>query len=265
MSDANAVPSVRPGRLPYAAVDDDPATAWWSNRVSEPAWWRLTFEEPMDLDRVTVTAGPALEGERPPAHRARRDRHGDAGAGIEPHLHAEAGRGADIGWLQVEDGSGAAVSSLALAEVDVPDVTVRRTLVLPQLPAGSPMPGTIVLRALTDARTGCADVDAAVRCAADRAVDSEEPAGFRRAVTLPATAAYDPELTVRPRPGAALDELLQRGRLAGATASSTGPPDPRASALAAVDGTWAPPGPLPTPTSNRRFRCAGSASGACPG
>ncbi|GAA2117695.1 alpha-(1-_3)-arabinofuranosyltransferase domain-containing protein [Nocardioides bigeumensis] len=242
MSDANALPSVQPGRLPYAAVDDDPATAWWSNRVSEPAWWRLTFDEPVDLDQVTVTAGPeSRENVR------LRTVHGVSDtATLEPGssrtFSLEADLGGDVGWLQVEDGSGAAVSSLALAEVDVPGVSVRRTLVLPQLPAGSPVPGTIVLRALTDARTGCVDVDAAVRCAAGRAVASEEPAGFRRAVTLPGTAAYDPELTVRPRPGVALDELIQRDRLAGATASSTGPPDPRASALAAVDGdlgtTW---------------------------
>jgi arabinofuranan 3-O-arabinosyltransferase len=257
LSDANAVPSAQPGRLPYAAVDDDPTTAWWSNRVSEPAWWRLTFERSTDVDQVTVTAGPdARENVRV------RTPNGVTGtATLEPGssraFRLEQGIGGAIDWLQVEDGSGAEVSSLALAEVDVPGETVRRTLVLPRLPPGAPAPGTIVLRALTDGRTGCAEVDNAVRCAADRAVASEEPAGFRRAVTLPEGAAYEPGLSVRPRPGAALDELIQQGRLTGITASSTGPPDPRASALAAVDGdlgtTWIAAGSDLRPTLSLRW------------
>ena len=239
MSDADALFGVRPGELPYAAVDSDASTAWHSNRVTEPGWWQLTFEAPVEVGQVTVTAGPDA--------RERVRVRTPAGATEPATLEPGSSRtftidDPDAAWVRVEDASGADTSSLALAEVDVPGVVVRRTLVLPSLPAGSPAPGTIVLRSVTDARSGCVEVDGAVRCAADRAVASEEPAGLRRVVRLEQGQTYEPQLTVRSRPGAALDALVQRGLLAGITASSTGVPDPRASALAAVDGddgtTW---------------------------
>ena len=63
LSDANALGAVQPGRMPYAAVDHDPATAWASNfqnRVCRHGGrWTSTSEGPL-------TASPS-----PPGHRTR--------------------------------------------------------------------------------------------------------------------------------------------------------------------------------------------------
>ena len=64
-----------------------------------------------------------------------------------------------------------------------------------------------------------------------------------RRVTLPEASTYDVSVTTRGRPGAELDALgLEQDSLVNVEASSTGVADPRASALAAVDGssstTW---------------------------
>jgi arabinofuranan 3-O-arabinosyltransferase len=142
----------------------------------------------------------------------------------------------------VEDASGTAGTRLALAEVQIPAVSAQRSLVLPSLPRGSRTPDVIALRAVRDARTGCADVGADVRCVAGRGRPSEEEVGMRRVVRLPSPATYLPTLTVLPRPGMALERLLERGQPFTATASTTAVDDVRGSVLAAVDDdpgtTW---------------------------
>ena len=123
----------------------------------------------------------------------------------------------------------------------MPGLTVHRTLVLPPVPQAWGNPDEIVLRDVSDRRTGCADVGGDVRCVSGRAVAAEEPTGLRRLVTLPESE-FDARLEVRGRPGDALGDLLLRDQPVGVSGSSTGSPDPRASALAAVDGdpgsTW---------------------------
>ncbi len=65
---------------------------------------------------------------------------------------------------------------------------------------------------------------------------------MRRVVRLPGSATYEPALSVVPRPGEALEALLERRQPFQVTASSRAVDDVRASAYAAVDGdpgtTW---------------------------
>lgn len=233
MSDANAVGPVQRGQLPYAALDGDPATRWRANAVVEQAWWQVDFERPADLTEVRVTAGP----DDREIVRVRTD----LGFTDELVLNPGASRTVAVPdpeaeWLRVEDASGRPGHRLSLAEVAVPGVDAERSLVLPRLPEQWGNPDVIVLRAVSDARTGCVEVDGAVRCSIGRQVAPEEPAGFSRSFELADDDRYTLDLEVRPRVGDALDALMLTGQLAGAGASSTALPDARASALAAIDG-----------------------------
>ena len=239
MSDANAVAAVQRGQLPYAALDRDPQTSWRANAVVEQAWWQVDLDDPMALTQVRIMAGP----DEREIVRVRTN----LGVTEQLVLNPGAGRVVDLSnseaeWLRVEDVSDRPGHRLSLAEVEVTGVAARRSLVLPRLPDEWGNPDVIVLRAVVDARTGCVEVDGAVRCSIGRAVASEEPAGFSRSFVLADDDDYALDLAVRPRVGEALDELLLAGQLAGVTASSTGLPDARASALAAIDGdegtTW---------------------------
>ena len=145
-------------------------------------------------------------------------------------------------WVRVEDASSRRGRSFSLAEVSVPGVTMTRSLRLPVVPDAWGAPDAVVLRAVDDARTGCAEIDASVRCVAANAIAGEEPAGFARIVTTPAEQTYTASLRVRARPGDDLLAELLRDQPIGLSASSTGNPDARGSALATVDGdvgtTW---------------------------
>ena len=241
MADANAYGTVTPGQQPFAAADADPRTFWRANYdTSRSAWWRLDLPSSRSLTEVTVTAGPD-ERER---LRVRVD------GGVSDAVVVEAGRSRTVevddsttSSVLVEDASGRAGHQLALGDVRVSGVDVTRSLVLPEVPPDWPAPDIVALAAVSDARTGCVEVDEAVRCVPDRDVAPEEPAGFRRVVTLGASASYDDlRITARARAGDDLLSLLLRNQPIGVSASTTGNPDPRASALAAIDGdlgtTW---------------------------
>jgi arabinofuranan 3-O-arabinosyltransferase len=240
MSDANAFGTVVPGHLPYAAIDGDPETAWVANyQASTPPWWQVDFAVSRRVETVTVTAGPDKSEVVTVRTAAYTSEPITVNAGASRVVVVD---DPSTTWLRIEDASGRLGNRLSIAEVTVPSLEVRRSLVLPTLPDGWGNPDAIVLRTVSDARTGCVEVDNAVRCVIGRGVADEEPSGFRRTVTLPASGAYVGRLVVRARPGLALDELLLRKQPIGVSASSQGNPDTRASVLAAFDGnpgtTW---------------------------
>ncbi|MCW2795399.1 alpha-(1-_3)-arabinofuranosyltransferase [Nocardioides sp.] len=242
-SDADSLGGARRGELPYAALDGSPETAWVSGAgKSGRAWWQVDLDTPTVVDHVVLTAGSAAaedqlvrvrtaNGVSDPVELAPGDRRVVALPAGDP-----------TDWLRVEDGSLDAGGRLALAEVSVEGVSARRALVLPTLPESWGTPDQIVLRADRDARTGCASVLLRVRCQQSYEVPSEEPLGMRRVVPMSAPASYLPEIRVAPRAGPLLDQLLLREQPVSISASSTGVPDPRASAVAAIDGdpgtTW---------------------------
>ena len=242
MSDSTTVGGAVTGRLPFAAVDGDPGTAWMSQPGKElPAWWQVDYRRPRSPGTVTITGAPAAD----PAQAVRvRTRAGasravDVGPGETRVVTLPAG---ETSWLRVEDASGVPGRPLALSEVATAGVAARRSLVLPRLPATWGTPDTVVMRRLGDRRTGCVRVAADVRCVQGRDRAPEEPASMRRVVDLSGSALYRPQLVVTPRPGAALEALLQRRQPVVVSAGSAGVEDVRAAALAAVDGdagtTW---------------------------
>ncbi|MDP3890669.1 MAG: alpha-(1-_3)-arabinofuranosyltransferase family protein [Nocardioides sp.] len=241
-SDADAFGGVRPGQLPYAAVDGAVDTQWVSGiGRSEQSWWRVDLEEPVPAGRVTLVGGAQATEDQVVRVVT------EAGASEPVELAAGETRvvvappGA-TGWIRVEDATGVEGRAVALAEVDVPGLDVRRRLVLPALPDGWPVPTAIVLRADQDARRGCLEVAGDVRCVQGADRQGEEPTSIGRLVTLPEASSWNARLTVLPRGGAALDTLVQADQPLNISASSVAVPDPRGSPLSAVDGdpatTW---------------------------
>jgi arabinofuranan 3-O-arabinosyltransferase len=244
-SDADNPGGTQPGDQPFAALDGSAATSWVSGAGRrDRAWWQVDLDSPFEPgadDVVTMTGGPGASEQQ--AVRVLTAGGSTARVALGPgetrRVRVPAGR---TGWVRVEDASGVPGARLDVGEVAVPGVRARRTLVLPPVPARWGTPAAVVLRASTDARTGCARVGGDVRCAPGQARTSEEPHDFAREVRLAADASYDVRLRVAPRPGAALEAALLRGQLGRAEASSTAFDDPRAAASAAIDGdggtTW---------------------------
>lgn len=239
-SDANSLGVVQRGQLPFAALDRSPQTYWQASQFTADGWWEVQLEAPTPVAEIQVTAGPHEQ-------EIVRVRAGDRvsepvtiSAGSTRSIRLD---GAAVDSVRVEDASGRAGRQMALAEVRIPGLTATRSLVLPPVPEEWGAPARIVLRAVSDARTGCVEVATSVRCVPGREVAPEEPLGFRRLVTLPEAGQYDDiELRVRGRVGADLEALLDRDKFATATATSRSNPDLRSSALAAIDGdpgtTW---------------------------
>lgn len=242
MSDSTAAGGSRRGELPFAALDAAPGTAWVS-AVGESgrAWWQLGLTEPTAVRAVRLTlALPSRDRtEVVVVTDAGRTRPVELRVGEPVEVALD---GAETRTLRVEGTRDDL--QLALADVDVPGVTAERRLVLPEVPESWGAPGTVVLRRDGDARTGCVVVDGRVPCVADRAVGAEEPGPVLRDVPLPQAEQYGSVITASPVPGPDLDRLLLQDRLLSVVGSSTGPADPRASGLAAVDGdpatAWTP-------------------------
>ena len=238
-SDAGASGAVLPGAQPYAALDDDPDSAWLSGPGSVLGdWWQVDLGQPRTIGRLSISVGD--EGNE--VLQVRTD-------GWEsPLLRFEPGdtRTVDVpgrsATVRIEDQSGRRDNRIAIADVSSPAIDVERRLVLPALPEGAPAPEAVVLRRLADARTGCAEVDDAVRCRAFASVPAEEPRSFARRFVLPAPMPAFPEVTVRADPGTGFDAYLFDDQPISVDASSAVTADPRARGVAAVDGststTW---------------------------
>lgn len=240
LSEADTTGGSVPGALPFAALDGARDTAWDSGYGTDGLpWWRVDLDEPLDVDAVTVTA-PRGEGRQRlrvvTEHGASEPVTISAGGTRRLLLPAGEDGGTEVTWLRAEAVEGPSASRLAIAEIDVPGLVVRRSLRLPALPEEWGAPDVVALRSDLDARTGCVVVALEDRCAAGRGRPSEDGPVVRRSFELAGAATYDVALTARPRAGAALDQLVLRDQPASATASSLALPDARAGAVAAIDG-----------------------------
>ncbi len=235
---------LRPGAQPFAALDGDVGTAWESGDPGEePARLEVRPEQPLRTDRVTVVLGDT--GERDQSFRVVTDagsstvQRGSSGETVE--VVVPAGTTDVVRVVGTGGGPGERPpQELTVAELRVPGLDVDRTLVLPEVPARWGAPDGVVL-ASPEGRDACVEVGPDVRCGPDRQRAGEESA-LDRTLRLGRGAAYGASVVVRPTDGDALQGLLQQGQLVAATASSTLVDDPRASAVAAVDGrtgtTW---------------------------
>ncbi|ROR91411.1 arabinofuranan 3-O-arabinosyltransferase [Nocardioides aurantiacus] len=251
--------SLRPGTQPFAALDGDVGTAWASGDPGEtPAWLEVEPERPLRTDRVTVVLGDT--GEREQRFRVLTDagtsavQRGSSGDALE--VAVPAGTTDVVRMVGTGGGPGERPpEELVVAELRAPGLDVDRTLVLPEVPAGWGAPDGVLLASPTG-RDACVSVGTDVRCGPDRERAGEE-AVLDRTLQLGRGATYGASVTVRPTEGDALQGLLQQDQLVAATASSVLVEDPRASAVAAVDGrtgtSWLADPDDATPTLSLRW------------
>lgn len=233
-SDATALGGSDRGRLPFAALDGDTTTEWSADRgaVLDDAW-TLRLGSPRMVEEVTLTGGSSAAERQRVTVSTPSWTSGPVALGPGETVRVPVGgRATDA----VTVGLVGSLGTLALAEVELPGVEVQRRLDLPRLPASWGDPDVVVLRGDLESRRGCIEVGDAVPCSPTLVRDAEEAPGFARRLVLRDGGRYAAELQVRPRPGPGLVDLLARSQPVYASASSQGVPDPRASALSAVDG-----------------------------
>jgi arabinofuranan 3-O-arabinosyltransferase len=245
-SDADNIRATYPENQPYAALDGDPTTAWRpADRLGEEqaVWWRVDTDRPLHVDSVVLRLAAEHPGVTPARVRITTD------AGSRTVRLAET---SDPQRFELPAGPTSSITIgapgetsdvLALAEVEIPGLSVERTVVTPAPPGGAV---GYAFDATNPARSGCvSQADGQLRCSAALVRGAEETVGLDRAFTVDGRSAYDMAVTVVPRPGAALDALIasaaHRDGLV-VTASSAAVPDPRGGADAAVDAnpetTW---------------------------
>lgn len=239
---------------PWAAVDGDLGTSWVSGEYGSAVgqWLEIAFDEPRRVPSVELTplaGGPVSAPLRRVAVQTDTGvLESDLGPGDDAQVLAvPSGETSTLRVTVVAVGEGT-VSGAGIRELAVPGLKVTRTLAVPAVtPAdlggsasGDPAPATLVF-AVADGRRGeCVGTttgDTGVeRCARQLARPGEENRDLRRSAELAAAADYDAELTARPRPGRALEELLALDPDAiVATASSRAVADPLGRPQAAVD------------------------------
>ncbi|MGN6332697.1 MAG: alpha-(1-_3)-arabinofuranosyltransferase domain-containing protein [Motilibacteraceae bacterium] len=253
-SAAAAVVGRNPAYRPDAAFDGDPTTSWRSGsfRPAVGQWLQLDLPQPRELGRVTVTVPDDVAV----ADASRLLVTTDSGSaetalgppGIATQVAVPPGLTRHLRLTVTGTRTGGVAS---LAEVAVPGVQVRRVVAAPPPGPGARQPVTIVLRVPAGARNGCAFAGARPLCAAGLARPGEQTT-IDDDITLTETKRFDVVGAVVPRPGPALDALLQPvGSAVRASATSALVPDPAGRAQTAVDGDlgtgWIAAGADPAP------------------
>jgi len=243
-SDADAFGAARPEHQPWAALDQEPGTAWLSSGVGGAVgeWFELRFDEPRRLAGVVLHPDEQAPGPRVRRLRVTTDQ-GSRLVTLGPQdrrvpLVLPHGRTSRLRVTALAVAGGGPGFTFGLREVEVPGLQVSRPLQTPvDLQAGPARARPWVsLAAADDRRRGCTLVGERPLCAAVLARPGEEDGGIDRVVTLPTSGDYRRSVTVEGRAGAALDALLARTVLGSeVTASSSAVTDPRATGQAAMD------------------------------
>ncbi|MCA0145151.1 alpha-(1-_3)-arabinofuranosyltransferase [Blastococcus sp. LR1] len=245
---------------PYAALDGDPESAWRpANRLGEaqPVWWRIETGRTFEAPAVTVRLG----GDRPDSLIVRTDsgeRTVDVADTPDPQRLLLPDGPTRRLTIEVPGPGGLTTEIPHLAEVEIDGLDVSRSVVTPEPvePASA-----YVFDASRTAGSGCVLAESdRPRCAPSLARAAEEPIGLDRTFHVLEQADHEVGVTVVPRPGPELDDLI--GGLARPygqvlTASSSLVPDPRAGADAAMDGdrdtAWMADPDDPRPTLTMRW------------
>ncbi|MGB3770108.1 MAG: alpha-(1-_3)-arabinofuranosyltransferase family protein, partial [Rhodococcus sp. (in: high G+C Gram-positive bacteria)] len=248
-SDATQFGGAAPGNGPAAAVDGDPTTNWVSNGLESSVgqWIQLDLDQPILSGLLEFRTSPGALGSPIKWVEVETD-NGTAAARItEPGepvtvaLPAGETTRVRVTATQTEDGSTGAqfgIGDLRLTDftdTDAPQpVAIAHRADLPAPAPGVRVTGWNLAQELPG-RTGCVDTSDRVRCAGGVAVEPEELDSFQRTLSVPVGTAVTPELWLRARQSAALEDLLDDGsrpRARGAAEVS----DVRGSAFALTDG-----------------------------
>ena len=257
-ADPFAVAHRGPDRRPAAAFDRDRGTAWVSDLGAAGEWLELRLAAPASPASVLLTPldDPAV-GPRATRLQVTTDA-GSVAVAVPPGerpLRVALPRGPTTRVrVTVAEVAGGAPGSVGLREVAVAGVRVTEAVALPTdaiaLAAGG-LPWTVLAERPDGRRGDCVRERAGWVCVGGLAAAGEEVGPLERRFGTLAPAAVDVRATVRPRPGAALDALLDRSGGYRASASSVVTPHPAARAGAGYDGdpatAWLPAGDDPAP------------------
>jgi arabinofuranan 3-O-arabinosyltransferase len=248
LAQAHPLSGARTAHHPYAALDGDPGTSWRSasGAVSSGQWLRVDLPAPRTVREIRVrfdlgtdsipTRITVTSGRNAPVTRD------VSGAGVTVPLPAayptDTLRITVDAVLDVRLGYG----GVGIAELDVPGVTAERTLVVPASPVATRAPAMVFSAA--PVAPACYFDAGRPLCSGDLARGSEDGTRIDRTAGVPRAARYEVDLLARPRPGSALNKLLDAGGAAAVTqdtaptvtASSVGVAEPAARPGAVADG-----------------------------
>ncbi|KQX76069.1 hypothetical protein ASD10_13325 [Aeromicrobium sp. Root472D3] len=233
LSDAGAQPEPDRSSQPFAAFDDDLYTAWRPDvsEVGRRSSLTLRLDGPQDVGTATISMDMPAEESRQLTVTTDRGRQTVTVRGRTP-ARVDVGR---ISRITLSARSTPA-RPIAIADVDLPTVSLSRPLVLPSLPDGSGSPSRILLQDADGREPGCLDIAGAMRCSDSHVHRVEDQRVLDRELTMPQDASYSAQLRVASRGGQALDALVQQGRLTTVEVSSQQTDEGRAGAVAAADG-----------------------------
>ena len=240
-SDVIALRARSSAAQPWAAIDGDPVTAWVSGDLQSGVgqWWQVTADEPFAAPWVTVRL---VVGQVAGVEPAEVTVSTDGGSITVPVAATDQPQ-----RLPVPDGEtrtlrltltsvvgGGPGEGFGLREVEIPGIDVTRRVDTPGVADGGP----IVLSARKGEQTGCAAVAGQLVCTPQLGRVGEERTGIQRVVEVQQPGDYRLRMWVRPRPGTALDRLLEPALPVSprAEASSVFTSDPASRPQAAVDG-----------------------------
>lgn len=254
---------------PYAAIDGDLDSRWISSVATDPEeqWLRLTFDEPRDVHRVTVTpvADDPLVTPVRTLEVVAGDQHVEVDVNVSGAPAVVRLDGSEVDSVEVRVVAAATADDSArtgLREVAVDGLEPRRTLVVP---GTIPADASWQLSAVTG-RRACYITLGQPDCDAARARASEEPEGLDRTFTLGGAqeVRLSGHVVVRSTPEAArlLDVVQHRPPVA---ASSVFGQDPKVAARFAYDGqtttAWVSDNADPYPTLSFRWQRARTITG----
>ncbi|MDV7102005.1 DUF3367 domain-containing protein [Gordonia amicalis] len=246
-SDAVQPGQTSPANSPAAAFDGNPQTAWVSGGLEGALgrWMRIGFTTPQTDLALSLTTAKAL-GPDVTSVLITTEAGSTVASGLAPGkpttVTAPTGptRWIRIRALSIEDGT--AGNQFALGEVRVSNLRtstplqIRHRVTLPELEAGTPVAQWLLYSEL-NGRSWCVADPARemTRCAPGLGLSPETSSVFGRALSVPEDTTVTPSVILRPRPGDALDRLLETP--GGVRATGPRPvTDPRGGPGAAVDG-----------------------------
>lgn len=238
---ADGVGAVLPEAAPFAALDGDPATAWWSDGFEQPVgqWLRVTLDSRQPLHKVTVA--------QPRTDRVYRVTRWQVSAGgqdlvitSDPDTGSATvdftGARADeitVTALAVADGS-AAAGPVGISEVQIQGVSTGRTLTVPGVGAGR---ATNFMFTAEPETRGCVTTLLGPDCDPSRQRTSEESTGIDRLVSVGSAGRWDLTGVAIARSGPATEILIDPLGGVRAEGSSWLLGDPTISPRMAYDGS----------------------------
>jgi arabinofuranan 3-O-arabinosyltransferase len=239
VSYADAVSGSDPSHQPFAALDGDPSTAWYSSSYTGPVgqWWQVDLSGPTTVDRVSlsfvddVRVGWPVTSIRITTDAGSVDRTVAPGSAAQTFTTAP-GATRSVRVTVLAAAGGRQTGNVGIAEVAIPGVHAARLLQTPNdLPAGRPASFTFTRG--TDPRYACQPAASGEHCDAALAATGEEPDGLRRQFPTSVPAGYQLSGTVLPSPGGT-DPVTPTGVQVGTSSELGG--DPTAGGQSAIDG-----------------------------